>query len=274
MRTDASLRLLVACLWLAAAGCTRTHNLASSRPDAGGPADAAVLDGGGQADAGDAATDAGLPFAYDAGVAYCGSRPCACSNAQDDDQDGKADGFDPECTGPFDDVEEDFATGVADESTITKCQDCFFDVVPGRDECNRATSCALTGSPSGGTGACRDCAVAAACTDHCARLAPNGCDCFGCCEVFREGASVSVLLRAGCSMETLDDPARCTACIPAPECRNPCDACELCPGRTIADLPATCGGSFACVGSEPCAQTSDCAGAAYCQSGCCIAIVI
>ena len=272
MRAEMILQLALACI--VAVGCTRTENLASSRSDAGGRPDAAVRDAGGEPDAAEAPVDASTPFTYDAGIAFCGTRPCACSNGSDDDGDGKADGFDPECTGPFDDFEQDFATGVADESTVAKCQDCFFDLVPGRDSCNRATSCALTGNPSGGTGACRTCAVSAGCTDHCARLTPNGCDCFGCCDVFREGASISILLQAGCSMETLDDPTRCTRCIPAPDCRNPCDACELCPGRTIADLPPACGGSFSCSESEPCRRSSDCVDTGYCQSGCCIEVVI
>jgi hypothetical protein len=262
----------VACVTLVFAGCTRTRELASSRRDAATHDDAAVLDGG-DLDAGAASPEAGV-FTLDAGIAFCGPRPCACSNGRDDDGDGKADGFDPECTGAFDDFEQDFATGVADEARTAKCQDCFFDVVPGRDACNRATSCTLSGTSSGGTGACRSCAVSEACTDHCARLAPNGCDCFGCCEVFRAGAPVTILLQAGCSMQTLDDPARCTPCVLAPDCRNGCDDCELCPGRTIADLPASCGGSFACLDTEPCATSSDCSGPAYCQAGCCLDIVI
>ena len=42
----------------------------------------------------------------------CGDVPCACSDGMDNDGDGLVDGFDPECTGPFDDDEATFATGI------------------------------------------------------------------------------------------------------------------------------------------------------------------
>src|SRR5262245_10911807 len=42
----------------------------------------------------------------------CGSAGCACSNGIDDDGDGLVDGFDPECTGPLDNDEGSFATGI------------------------------------------------------------------------------------------------------------------------------------------------------------------
>jgi hypothetical protein len=269
MRAD----LLAPLIALALASCTRTHELATSDLD-GGISDGAiapVIDADVVTEGG---VEGGIAVTYDAGIAYCGARPCACSNGIDDDGDGRADGFDFECTGAFDDVEADFATGVADESVVAKCQDCYFDVVPGRDACNRATSCALNGSPSGGTGACRTCEVSDACSDHCARLAPNGCDCFGCCQVYRDGQQLAILLRPGCSMDDLSDLARCPRCIPAPDCQNPCDACELCPGRTLADLPPTCGGQFDCSGSSPCVDSGDCGSAQYCQSGCCLDTLI
>ncbi|MET0343995.1 MAG: hypothetical protein ABW252_23475 [Polyangiales bacterium] len=257
------------------AACTRTHELASSGDDGAIPDDASTADDAGASEAGaDAGRDAGPAFSFDAGVVFCGARPCACSNGRDDDGDGLRDGFDPECTGAFDDFEQDFATGAPDEDRTSKCQDCFFDVVPGRDACNRATSCTLDGTPSGGTGACRTCAVASACGDYCARLAPNGCDCFGCCEVQRPSGTVAILLQSGCSMATLDDPQRCTRCVPARDCQNACDPCEPCPGRTLADLSPSCGGQFGCVGSAPCQASSDCGGLSYCQAGCCLDVVI
>src|SRR5262245_12316464 len=38
--------------------------------------------------------------------------PYQCSDCFDNDGDGKADGFDPECSGPNDDREDSFATGL------------------------------------------------------------------------------------------------------------------------------------------------------------------
>lgn len=255
------------------AACTQTHNLATSAAREAGSGDAEAPDAGGPFDPPDAG-DAGTPFTFDAGVVYCGGRPCECSNGKDDDGDGRTDGFDYECTGAFDDVERDFATGVADDSRMPKCQDCYFDVIPGRDACNRATSCATEGIASEGTGACRSCVVPSSCADHCVRFAPNGCDCFGCCEVFRGEQRFPILLRAGCTLDALEDSARCTRCVPATDCWNRCDDCELCPGRTIDDLPPQCGMQFGCEGSTVCTQSSDCQAGEFCQFGCCITIVI
>src|SRR5688572_6561790 len=41
----------------------------------------------------------------------CGG-DCVCDNGLDDDEDGLIDGLDPECTGPFDNDEGTFATGI------------------------------------------------------------------------------------------------------------------------------------------------------------------
>ena len=50
-----------------------------------------------------------------------------CSNCKDDDGDGLIDGFDPECTGPFDNDEGSFATGIPGDNKDAINQDCFFD---------------------------------------------------------------------------------------------------------------------------------------------------
>src|SRR5688500_10744812 len=47
------------------------------------------------------------------GTELCGDAGCVCSNGLDDDDDGAADGLDPECTGPYDDDEGSFATGIS-----------------------------------------------------------------------------------------------------------------------------------------------------------------
>jgi len=273
----ASLTFALLLVLLATACSTRTHNLASSpdedaSADAGDPSDDA---GASDADVSDAdAFEGGFPLpTYDGGVVYCGARACACSNGEDDDGDGIVDGDDPECTGAFDDDERTFATGVPDEQRAPKCQDCYFDRVPGRDVCNRASSCPLTGTPGNGNGQCSTCAVQASCRDQCAPLAPNGCDCFGCCEVWRDGERFEIMLEASCSIEALGDPTRCTSCIRAADCVNPCETCELCPGRALRDLPPECIG-YTCAGSDPCRRSSDCGGAEYCQFGCCLAIAI
>jgi hypothetical protein len=76
----------------------------------------------------------------------CGDRACACADGMDNDGDGTADGFDTECTGPNDDDEGSFATGISGDNMDPKWQDCFFDGNSGGgdDGCRYATEC-LTG---------------------------------------------------------------------------------------------------------------------------------
>ncbi|MDD9940153.1 MAG: hypothetical protein OXU20_03725 [Myxococcales bacterium] len=231
----------------------------------------------------------------------CGDRACACANGLDDDGDGVADGFDAECTGANDDDEGTFATGIPGDNMDAKWQDCFFDGNSGAgdDGCRYHFEC-LTGERSQGD---ESCTVTQECVDFCLARTPNGCDCFGCCTFTKEGGeTVNVVIGAGCSEETLD---QCTTCQPTEGlCNNPCGECELCPGRTVEDLPDTCfetptgdgdgdgdstagdgdgdsptgdgdgdGGDppFVCDGGEtPCYATSDCEVGSYCSQGCCL----
>ena len=117
------------------------------------------------------------------------------------------------------------------------------------------------------------------CEDVCGPLVPNGCDCFGCCEVFTPvGGSVTVYLGsanaagdATCTMDVLEDPALCAPCTQVQACLNDCSGCELCFGMT--ELPPGCvvqeceGEQQACgqPGQDPCPVGS------FCLTGCCVA---
>src|SRR5687767_8202688 len=50
-----------------------------------------------------------------------------CSDCSDNDGDGRIDGFDPECSGPLDRLEDSFATGIPGDNMDSTYQDCFFD---------------------------------------------------------------------------------------------------------------------------------------------------
>jgi hypothetical protein len=82
------------------------------------------------------------------------------------------------------------------------------------------------------------------CHDFCGPLTPNGCDCFGCCEVTPGSGDyvfVGSIPEAGhepCNRDNLDDPMSCRPCTPVADCLNDCGHCELCFGRTT--LPADC----------------------------------
>jgi hypothetical protein len=250
---------------LAGSGCVRKHELFPE------------LDAGGS---NDAQTDAAPPYVVsDGGVVYCGKRPCACSNGVDDDDDDELiDGFDPECTGPYDDDEASFATGEIKDGN-RRCSDCFFDGNPGYDDgCRIPTSCVLTGNASNAGGNCNSCTPSAKCVDSCLSLTPNGCDCFGCCEIQDGMQSFAILLADTCSMAVLADETKCPRCVltpdGAPRCYNPCGRCELCPGKTQSDLPADCGGDYDCEDADLCGSTNAlCPGLAWCIQGCCAPIL-
>jgi len=261
----------------------------------------------GSAGSASAAGDAGAPDPYvlppsvtlgEVGEALCGSALCACNNGVDDDGDGKSDGFDEECTGAIDNDEGTFATGIPGDNSDPKWQDCFFDGNSGAgdDHCRYHADCLTGDKPASHP----DCAVSAECHDFCAARTPNGCDCFGCCTVqLDDASSVSVFIGESCSLENVGDPASCPRCTPSTACGNTCGECELCPGRSIEDLPASCsetpsggggsggtsgsGGSgggdetpaYSCdAGQAVCSSTADCPSGDYCSLGCCLAFVI
>jgi hypothetical protein len=53
------------------------------------------------------------------------------------------------------------------------------------------------------------------------------------------GSNVNVAIGNGCNIDG-NDVSGCTACVPNDSCRNECGKCELCPGKTLADLPSEC----------------------------------
>ena len=228
----------------------------------------------GTPDAAPPVVDAGPP------VSCRGMMACACDNGLDDDGDGLVDGLDPECTGAIDNDERTFATG--EDAPRGSCLDCFFDsnAGGGNDGCAYPVECleGRTPKPTGDL-SCSECSASDACRAACLPVTPNGCDCFGCCEIRREdGSRVDVALTKDCSLAVLDDTQKCPRCVPTPSCKNECGQCELCPGQTEANLPEVCQGAtsdagvpHACDdGSQPCDKGTPCSELFYCQQGCCL----
>jgi len=218
------------------------------------------------------------------GADWCGTGGCTCSNGLDDDGDGLVDGLDPECTGPLDNDEGTFATGIPGDNRDPKWQDCFFDGNSGAgdDHCRYSTDC-LYGTLSQDD---PNCQASQACIDYCLRLTPNGCDCFGCCTVQDAGGgTVDVLIGGSCSVSKIDDETACPRCTKTTDCNNDCGECELCPGKTVDDLPDSCqpppppdGGTppppNTCDGGEVvCSADVPCPSGYFCSLGCCIAVV-
>jgi hypothetical protein len=220
---------------------------------------------------------------------------CQCSNGKDDDGDGLADEFDPECSGPYDNDESSYWTGIPGDNRGSKAAtECFFD---------------------GNSGSGND--------NMCHLWTPNGCDCFGCCFVDLNGngvAEIAGLYHPGCrssraggeeGMEggpcrPADSPAGrcdgslicrldgdgvtefcsfCGSCEQDPECNNPCEPGEDClgdpPGEGGAGGSGGSGGSGGAGGTGgggrcppdvlACVTSSDCPGASeFCVTGCCV----
>lgn len=197
--------------------------------------------GGGRANRGGSSSSGGTTTngggATTGGYAGGVTTDAACNNGVDDDGDGLLDGFDPECTGPFDNAEDSFATGIPGDNRDPKWQDCFFDGNSGAgdDGCRYNTGC-LTGDLEADDPSCT---LTEQCVTFCKPLTQNGCDCFGCCTIQREdGTSVDILENAMCSLAQIDDEGACPRCIKTAQCENTCGECELCPGKT--ELPESC----------------------------------
>jgi hypothetical protein len=215
----------------------------------------------------------------------CGGN-CACSNGTDDDGDGKIDGFDPECTGPLDNDEGTFATGIPGDNSDPFWQDCFFDGNSGAgdDGCRYHTDC-LYGLKAPDD---PDCVLTQQCIDFCKARTPNGCDCFGCCAVTgNDGMTYNVFLSASCSVDQIQDEQACPRCEPSGTCGNTCGTCELCLGKDPSDLPASCSPqpeagvpdappppAYTCDnGEQVCSETAPCPSSYYCQLGCCLPFI-
>ncbi len=258
-------RYTITALCLGLGACSHTTDFSTGATDGG-------LDAQVEAEAG--VIDAGLAQ-NEAGQALCGpGRPCECSNGEDDDGDGQPDGFDNECTGPFDDDERTFR--VNDVREGKKCSDCFFDGNPGAgdDRCDVSSDCTFDRTPGQGGGSCKTCGATTECVDRCTPITPNGCDCFGCCEVIYQGVPTPVRLVGTCRMDRMNDTQACPRCIINQSCRNPCEACELCPGRTLADLPSICMNAVACGDRKSCSAPSECDFSQFCSQGCCVPILL
>ena len=250
-------------------------------------------DGGGGGGGGDGGIDA-PPFS-----GMCTPGGAQCSNCIDDDGDGRIDGFDPECTGANDNDEATFATGIPGDNKDPVMQDCFFDgdSGAGNDGCNVHVCCLLGAKTKAECpiGANRynpdDCppplgtaALPRKCIDTCDKLAPPGCDCFGCCSICDPKTDplqcydivINPVEPTGCTPDALGDATRCLRCVKNTQCGAPCggDTCILCPGQDPSDLPMLCNGTSSCPDDQQACPTGTCPEATYCANGCCIGAIL
>jgi hypothetical protein len=240
----------------------------------------AFVDGAGDARAGDTLVPASTAATTDGNTftgTGCLRGDTACSNCIDDDGDGLLDAFDPECTGPLDDDERTFATGIPGDNRDF-CQDCFFDGNSGHgdDGCQYHTDCLYGETPrAAGRSGCFQCEVSDECRSNCLDLTPNGCDCFGCCERPDAGGEPRYArLSETCQLDRADDPAACEICVPSSDCFNACDPCEICIGKLTVDAscdPPSGDPAPACPDDVPaCSAQTPCPDGRYCLTGCCL----
>jgi hypothetical protein len=269
----------------------------------GGSAGSSGNGNGGSLELGGVGEDSGGSHAGSAqgqgGAAPCQKTLCRgqtykCGNCMDDDGDGKIDSEDPDCLGPCDDDEKNLRTGLTVGNAMNCREDCYFDgdAGPGNDKCVWSHVCdtlsvAPDYPPSGDKRCAFDPSKAPAgttcaglkteqqpeCLSVCLPLVPNGCDCFGCCEL-PAGSNHYYFLGAtapsgtGCELDAAGDPTNCPPCTPVPSCLNKCEPCENCVGRGAdpnCQKPAACPS-----GQSACASSADCAYRHYCVTGCCV----
>jgi hypothetical protein len=281
----------------AAAGCGKSVTALSSDGSAGaagtttggGGNNGAGGNGGGSYDGPTLGTDAN-------GKIPLGSTQC--SDGIDNDGDGLIDYADPECVGPLDNDESSFATGIPGDNVDPCKQDCFFDGNSGMgdDGCLWQLKCdPLSTEPKCAYDSnfasqhASECSTSASqsqfCVDHCSPLVPNGCDCFGCCQI--PGAATPIRLAVTCTAADFGDPTKCPPCTQVTQCSNPCDHCEICIGKPT--LPADCTTTPTDAGTPPppvCANgytpcgpgtnvdPASCPANTGCVTGCCIPLGI
>lgn len=223
-----------------------------------------------------------------------------CSDCIDNDADGLTDAEDPYCLGPFDNTESDenLGTGVGGEGAENCKADCYFDDGGGSgddtctwnhtcDDLAPMANCVIDKPSEELLCASWDHTQTDLCYDVCMPITPNGCDCFGCCEI--PGVEGHVFLDTengdlggNC---TLDTPEYCAACTPQDSCYNPLvvdppnGVCELGIGQTVANLPEECQSTLRCpdqLDPLPCGEEGDsaCPSNNYCLNGCCVEIIV
>ncbi len=227
----------------------------------------------------------------------CQGKTYECGDCIDNDEDGLIDANDPDCWGPCDNNESGFKGNIAGQQNQSTCtvMDCYFDADSGagNDKCYWSHACDPL-EPGGCTynpnapipGAGMSCAEAQVmqsqqCEDVCGPLVPNGCDCFGCCEITVGDTTHTVFLGSGeddagtCTLADVADPTKCNPCTQVAGCLNPCepDNCEICIGQT--KLPKDCEEAGCEAGVESCKpenNNADCPEGHSCVTGCCVIV--
>ncbi len=210
----------------------------------------------------------------------CNGTIYQCGDMEDNDNDGLIDLDDKECISPCDDNEASFQTDLPGQNNDCK-GDCYFDANSGGGDdkcewnlkCDPANPGALVGCEYDPNLSPEMCLLdmPPECLEFCVPLVPNGCDCFGCCEI--AGQFVYLDSSPECTLANLDG---CESCTFFEDCGNPCmpELCELCFGQDPEDLPDECDMPECPMNLQPCLENIDCVEGTWCQTGCCVPVDI
>jgi len=214
-------------------------------------------------------------------TATCGGRLFDCGDCIDNDGDGLVDMASPYCTGPCDLTEGSFYAPFPGDDPDPCKADCSYDGngSPGNDHCQSSLGCdplqPVVSCPADPNAPqCAEQTMQpSGCLTSCGPLNPNGCDCFGCCELPAESGNFvwlqSASAAAECPIDQALNPAVCHPCTPNLSCMNACDHCELCLGKQA--LPPDCAAQSCSNGAQRCGLPCDatCPSGQFCLTGCC-----
>src|SRR5262245_34354102 len=201
-----------------------------------------------------ASTGAGGPPPPPTEISECQGHVYACGDLEDNDGDMLIDYQDPDCLGPCDNTEDSYFGGISGQPGPPCTVDCYFDQDSGagNDDCYWNHECDphevapdyhpehVNGSsceynPNANTpGTSASCdemynMQSNTCLSYCGPLTPNGCDCFGCCELPAGGGNYVWLGSenpkgtGSCSIAVVGDPTKCEPCKPVAACLNTCE---------------------------------------------------
>jgi hypothetical protein len=231
-------------------------------------------------------------------VTKCQGKVYQCGDCLDNDADCGIDvGGDDMCFGPCDNNEAGLKGNIPGQNSAPCKQDCYFDgdTGAGNDDCFWSHKCdpnevapdfypegpACAYDPNanipGSNQSCAQLQVSQSqiCLDFCGPLTPNGCDCFGCCDV--PGAPTPIWLGSvdgngdgSCTLADIADPTKCHPCQIVSGCFNTCDNCEICLGKPT--LPPECLCQECPPGAQLCGAPcgTPCSPLEFCNNGCCV----
>ena len=233
---------------------------------------------------------------------FCHGKAYQCGDSKDNDGDGLTDAEDPDCIGACDASELTLSGAFLDVKAPCS-RDCFYDQDSGtNDQCywdyrcdsgmvkpnynprpDQAATCLYDPATKvpGTSATCAELKTKqpSGCASYCGPLTPNGCDCFGCCELpsgsnkWRYLGSTDKAGVFTCTSKDFNDPEKCRPCDPVPACLNKCDSCEVCLGGQKPG--AGCSKAQQCPAGVPtCGAPGEpfCPKETYCVTGCCMPV--